>query len=212
MFHTLVKGLFAIGMLAMVGCTPDKTSPVTPDTPPVVPDGVAFNVVGAFTATDSIVKLEVRWPQAGDAFGTADSYRHTMTSSKLVTDATTGPLPNNKTVTGLRDTVSIKLAPVNDEVTLNSSIWSVRRGLQSTTPAQGTLVVRRGDRPPPPPDSVRIDTIAVPFVGSFKTSSSSSVLVPLFNVQSGLLHPVKRQENGITIITTGTVTVITLPI
>jgi hypothetical protein len=82
-----------------------------------------------------------------------------MTSSKVVTDASTGSLPTLKQVNGLVDTVAIKLALVNDTVTLISRVWSVRRGLQSSTAAQGNLFVRRGDRPPPPADSISVDFI-----------------------------------------------------
>lgn len=114
------------------------------------------------TLTDTILTIRVNWKAPNDPFGAPDFYRHTMVASKTVTDASTGPLPSLKQVNGLVDTVRIKINYVNDTVTLTSSVWSVRRGLQSTTPATGKLFVRRGDKAPLPPDSIKVDTIVVP--------------------------------------------------
>jgi hypothetical protein len=177
MLQKFRKLLFPMVAAMVIGCS-DGPSPATPDVKPTVPGGVSFNVVGT---TDTILRVRVSWAAPQDGFGPIDFYRHTMTSSKVVVDASTGPLPDKKQINGTSDTVSIKVRLVEDSVTLISRVWSVRRGLESTTPAQGTLFVRRGDRPPPPPDSIRVDTIVIPIPSGLRTSTytMSSILTPV---------------------------------
>jgi hypothetical protein len=126
-------------------------------------------------ATDTLIKIRVTWKAPNDPTGGApDYYRHTMTANKTVTDAVTGPFPSKKQVNGLVDTVTIKLNLVNDSVTLTSSVWSVRRGLESTSPAVAQLFVKRGDRPPLPPDSLKVDTLIVGMVWGAKSGISQT--------------------------------------
>lgn len=139
--------------LVVYSCNPTTNpEPEVPNVPP----GINYAVVAQ---TDTVVRLKVSWAKAQDSLGAAEYYLHTMTATKTVTDSTTGPLPTNKRVNGLVDTVNIKIKLVNDTVTVTSKVWSVRRGLQSATPATGTLFIRRADRPPPPPDSLKVDTL-----------------------------------------------------
>jgi hypothetical protein len=77
-----------------------------------------------------------------------------MTANKSV-----GTLPTRKQVNGLADTVTITRPATADTVILTSSVWSVRRGLESNTAATGRLVIMTADGPPPPPDTVFVDTI-----------------------------------------------------
>jgi len=151
----------------MFACNPEITPPGE-EVP--APPGVSFAIVAQ---TDTILTVQVRWSKVEDGYGAADYYVHTMTAGKVVTDSTTGPLPNAKQVNGLADTIKIRVQLVNDTVTLESKVWSVRRGLQSLTPAIGRLVVRRGDVPPPPPDSISVDTIVVAMIFGGGSSSAS---------------------------------------
>lgn len=141
--------------LVMLACRPSDLFEPKPE-----PPTIGFNILSAHSS-DSILVIRVSWTPASDDGGPAEYYVHTMTSSKLVTDSVTGPLPNEAIVNGTADTVSIKIASINDEVTLTANVWSVRRGLRSTAPAIGLLVIRRGDQPPPPPDSITVDTIVI---------------------------------------------------
>lgn len=204
MFQKLIKCLIPMVALMVMGCSDNN---VQPENLPNVPEGVSFNLASA--STDTILKIRVSWSVAKDAYGPADFYRHTMTSSKVVTDASTGPLPTLKQVNGLVDTVSIKVSMVNDTVTLISRVWSVRRGLQSSTPAQGNLFVRRGDRPPPPPDSIKVDTIVIPVAPIIGNVSQVLTRVePTANIKS--VTPFKREENGTTLYKVGNTTILTL--
>lgn len=151
----MYKSWFWLGVAVLYSCT--SSQPTEPEEVPPV----SFSVV---SQTDTIVRVKVTWNRAQDQYGAADYYLHTMTASKTVTDSTTGPLPNLKRVNGLADTVNIRISLVADSVTVVSRVWSVRRGLQSTTPAQGQLFIRRADRPPPPPDSIKVDTLVIGFV------------------------------------------------
>lgn len=153
-----LMGIATSAMLLVYACQ-DTTGPA--NQPPTSP-GVSFNILSSsIVGKDTVYKLRVSWAKPSDGFGDPEYYLHTMTASKTVTDSTTGPLPANKRVDGLSDTVSIKVSLVNDTTTLTSNLWSVRRGLQSVTPAVGRLFIRRGDRPPPPPDSIKVDTLVI---------------------------------------------------
>jgi len=129
------------------------------------PAEVTFNVLSVTESqTTATMKIRVRWNAVSDAYGPADWYLHTMTSSKVVTNVATGPLPTLKRVNGIVDTVIIVLNIANDSVSLTSNVWTVRRGLQSLSARFNTAMIRRGDIAPPPPDSVRVDTVLVGFV------------------------------------------------
>lgn len=168
MFLTLKKSLKGfvyvclIGIVGLYACRDTPVDSVNPAKPPE-DSSVGFNMLSSITtATDTIIRIRVSWRAPNDPLGAPDFYRHTMTTSKVVTDGVTGPLPSLKQVNGLVDTIRIKLNLVNDTVTLTSNVWSVRRGLQSQTAGVGTLFIRRGDRAPLPPDSIRVDTIIIP--------------------------------------------------
>lgn len=204
MFQKLFKYLVQMVALMVMGCSDSNTAP---ENRPIIPEGVSFSLVSA--PTDTVLRIKVNWSKAEDAYGPADFYRHTMTASKIVTDSLTGPLPTLKEVNGLADTVSIKVSLVNDTVTLISKVWSVRRGLQSSNPAQGNLFVRRGDRPPPPPDSIKVDTIVIPIAPVI--GGLSQVLTKVesnTNVKS--ITPFRREENGTTLYKMGNTTILTL--
>lgn len=205
MLQKFIRASFLMVIVMAIGCS-DST--VSPKNPPRIPEAMSFSLVDNVTAGDSIIRIRVTWNRAEDVLGAADFYRHTMTASKTVTSAQTGPLPTLKQVNGLADTVTIKVAMANDSVTLVSKVWSVRRGLQSESPAQGILFVRRGDKPPPAPDSVRVDTITVPIMGNI---ASSEVLtkVPLSSGIKSII-PFKRENGGATLYTIGNTTILTL--
>jgi hypothetical protein len=160
-----LKGIFSILFIASTVLYACSDSPTKSADPVIPPDdaGVSFSMLSSIiTATDTNINIRVSWKAPNDPFGAPEFYRHTMTASKLVTDTSTGNLPTLKQVNGLADTVRISLKKLNDTVTLTSNVWSVRRGLQSTSPAIGKLFVRRGDRAPLPPDSIKVDTIVIP--------------------------------------------------
>jgi hypothetical protein len=198
MFHKNVKKLvsllFVMGAVAYA-CT---DTPTQAETPIVAPDdaGVSFALLSSIiTATDTNINIRVSWKAPNDPYGAPDFYRHTMTASKVVTDTSTGNLPNLKQVNGLADTARISLKKVNDTVTLTSNVWSVRRGLQSTSPAVGRLFVRRGDRAPLPPDSIRVDTIVVPAAPSTPlTAIRSSLLTEVNKTSFNTLFPTKEYD------------------
>lgn len=189
MFHnTVLKrlrsiiGLSLIFGVSLYACADTPTS--TPN-PVIPPDdaGVSFSLLSSvISATDTNINIRVSWRAPNDPYGAPDFYRHTMTATKVVTDSTTGNLPNLKQVNGLADTVRISLKKVNDTVTLTSNVWSVRRNLQSTSPAVGVLFVRRGDRAPLPPDSIKVDTIVIP----------EAPVVPIRAVKSSLLTELNK--------------------
>lgn len=205
MLYRIVKYFLPMVTLMVIGCS-DST--VSPKNPPRIPEAMSFSLVDGVTAGDSIIRIRVTWSRAEDALGAADFYRHTMTASKTVTNAQTGPLPTIKQVNGLADTVTIQVAIANDSVTLVSRVWSVRRGLQSESPAQGILFVRRGDRPPPAPDSVRVDTITVPIMSNI-TSPEVLKKVPLSGDIKSII-PFRREDGGATLYTIGNTTILTL--
>lgn len=160
-FRYGLLGAIAIAVTLAVGCKGDPASPIpVPDNPPAV----SFNVLSSFPAasgTDTIYRIRVSWTAPVDPFGAPEYYIHTMTATETITDGETGPLPTNKQTPFLVDTVAIKVGLVNQTVTLTSNVWSFRRGLKSSTPAVGTLVIRRGDRAPLPPGDVTIDTLVI---------------------------------------------------
>lgn len=139
------KWSFVIPLLLLfVGiysCFPEQT-PFEPETPveeePTV--GVNFSIVGS---TDSIIRVRVSWSVGGDQFGAPDYYNFTLRSSKVITDSTTGPLPDKKKVYGLADTVTLKRSLIGDSAMIVARVWSVRRELESTIPAQGQVYVKR---------------------------------------------------------------------
>ncbi len=202
--------------LILLGCSEAQPVDVGPGfSPAPSPEGesVGFNVVAQINGvTDTTLKIRVTWKAPNDGFGLPEYYLHSMTSSKVVVDAVTGPLPTSKRANGLADTVSIKLNLVNDTVTLTSRVWSVRRTLLSTTPAVATLFLRRGDRPPPPPDSIKVDTIvipAAPIVGGVTNILSMKSISDVDN-SAAYRSLFIREENGTTTYKVGTNSYITL--
>jgi hypothetical protein len=193
-------------------CSDTPTKAVDPVIPPE-DSGVSFTMLSSIiTATDTNINIRVTWKAPNDPFGAPEFYRHTMVASKVVTDSTTGNLPNLKQVNGLVDTVRISLKKINDTVTLTSSVWSVRRSLQSATPGIGKLFVRRGDRAPLPPDSIRVDTIVIPsapVIGNmssilFQNSDSRLINEQSYNSMFG------NYKNGVSIYKSGNTTYLTI--
>jgi hypothetical protein len=128
--------------------------PTVGEAPPSVTSRIGFNLI-AQSAVSNTVTLRASWTApTSDGRGDPDYYLHTMTANKSV-----GTLPTRKQVNGLVDTVTITRPAVLDTVILTSSVWSVRRGLESNTAATGRLIIMTADGPPPPPDTVFVDTI-----------------------------------------------------
>jgi len=202
--------------LILMGCSEAQPVDVGPGfSPAPSPENetVAFAVIAQLNGVaDTTLKIRVSWKTPNDGFGLPEYYLHSMISSKVVVDAVTGPLPTSKRANGLADTVSIKLNLVNDTVTLTSRVWSVRRTLLSSTPAVATLFLRRGDRPPPPPDSIKLDTIVVPaapIVGGIANVLSIKSISDIDN-SAAYRSLFLREENGTTSYKVGTNSYITL--
>jgi hypothetical protein len=202
--------------LILMGCSDAQPVDVGPGfSPAPAPENetVAFAVIAQLNGVaDTTLKIRVTWKTPNDGFGLPEYYLHSMISSKVVVDAATGPLPTSKRANGLADTVSIKLNLVNDTVTLTSRVWSVRRTLLSSTPAVATLFLRRGDRPPPPPDSIKLDTIVVPaapIVGGIANVLSIKSISDVDN-SAAYRSLFLREENGTTSYKVGTNSYITL--
>ena len=200
------------GLLTTYACSDTPTKAVDPVIPPD-DAGVSFSMLSSIiTATDTNINIRVSWNAPNDPYGAPDFYRHTMVASKVVTDSTTGNLPTLKQVNGLADTIRISLKKVNDTVTLTSSVWSVRRSLQSTSPAIGKLFVRRGDRAPLPPDSIKVDTIvipAAPIVGNVSSILFQKNTAALVNEQS-YNSMFGSYRNGVSIYKSGNTTYLTI--
>ena len=144
-YHRYRKWSFVVTLLllfvSIYSCLPEQL-PLEPETPTVEEPSVAvsFSIV---SSNDSIIRLRVTWPVGGDQFGAADYYHFTLRSSKVITDSTTGPLPDKKKVYGTADTVAFRRALVGDSALIVARVWSVRRELESTIPAQGQVYVKR---------------------------------------------------------------------
>lgn len=205
MLQKFIKFSTLVMLVALLGCADKTIAPIVE--PPVLPSGMSFGLVTS--PADSILLIRVAWPKATDAGGDAEFYRHTMTASKVVTDASTGPLPELKQVNGLADTVSIKKPAPGDTITLVAKIWSVRRGLQSVTPAEGNLVIRRSDAPPPPPDSITVDTIVIPIMQGLRTPSTPLTKVTPMTIFKSII-PFKHEEDGTLVDITGNTTTFTI--
>ena len=208
-----ITGLSLILGLVLYACSDTPTGSGNPTTPPPDDSGVSFSMLSSIiTATDTNINIRVSWKAPNDPFGAPEFYRHTMVASKIVTDSTTGNLPNLKQVNGLVDTVRISLKKINDTVTLTSSIWSVRRGLQSTTPGVGKLFVRRGDRAPLPPDSIKVDTIIIPespVIGNMSSILFQNSDTRLINEQS-YNSMFGNYKNGVSMYKSGNTTYLTI--
>ncbi len=208
-----LKGILFIAITVLYACSDSSTQAVDPVIPPD-DAGVSFSMLSSIiTATDTNINIRVSWKAPNDPFGAPEFYRHTMVSSKVVTDSTTGNLPTLKQVNGLADTVRISLKKINDTVTLTSNVWSVRRSLQSTTPAIGRLFVRRGDRAPLPPDSIKVDTIVIPAAPVIGSMSSvlfqNNANTRLINEQS-YNSMFGSYKNGVSIYKLGNTTYLTI--
>lgn len=184
-------------LMFVAGCVVERVvEPETQSVQPPAESGMSFMLLSSIiSATDTNLNIRVSWKAPVDPYGAPDFYRHTMTASKVVTDSTTGNLPNLKQVNGLMDTVRITLKKINDTVTVTSNVWSVRRSLQSTSPAVGRLFIRRGDRAPLPPDSIRVDTIVVPEApGGAIGLVQSSLLTEINKTSFNKLFPTKEYD------------------
>lgn len=193
MLQKFIRFIFLMVIVMVTACADETVAPVVE--PPTVPSRMSFGLLTA--PSDSVLFVRVAWTKATDVAGDAEFYRHTMTTSKVVTDASTGPLPTSKQVNGLVDTVAIKKPVPNDTIAIVSKIWSVRRGLQSLSPAEGNLIIIRADQPPPPPDSVTVDTIIfVPIMQGMRSVNSPLTKVsPLTKFKS--IIPFKHEDGVI---------------
>lgn len=132
--------------------------PAVEDFPPSKVETVGFRLVSSAVLSPTI-SLRASWAKpVADGRGDPEYYLHTMTANKALTS---GTLPVRKRVNGLADTITIGRPAVLDTIILTSQVWSVRRGLESITPATGRVVIITSDAPPGPPDTVIVDTIIV---------------------------------------------------
>ena len=153
MKHTL---MMLVSLVALAACETVRIigAPTLGGATPSVTSGVGFNVI-AQSSLSNTVKIRASWSlPTDDGRGSIDYYLHTMTANKNV-----GTLPVREQVLGTADTVEITRPGVADTVIITSSVWSVRRTLESTTAATGRLVIMTADGPPPPPDTVFVDTL-----------------------------------------------------
>lgn len=185
--------------------------PPAQDKTPFEVTDVGFSLISSNVVSNTI-SIRTRWAKpTSDGLGDPEYYLHTMAANRTVS----GTLPTRKRVNGFVDTVTINRPATTDTLILVSRVWSVRRGLESTSPAQGQVVIRTADGPPPPPDSIRVDTIILSPVGpsapgalrmnGFFTSTSTD--------SNSLKHYRSlfvREENGTTTIVSKNTTFVTL--
>lgn len=148
--------VLSIVLLFLAACETTRIieGPTIADVPPSITSRVGFNIISESVIPNALV-MRVSWATpTSDGRGDPEYYLHTMTANK-----TLAGLPNRKRVNGLMDTVTILRPGILDTVILTSSVWSVRRGLESNTPALGRLVIMTADGPPAPPDTVFVDTL-----------------------------------------------------
>jgi hypothetical protein len=183
--------------------------PVQTDKNPVEVNDVGFSLL-ASNVSPTTISIRTSWKKPiSDGKGDPEYYLHTMTANKTVS----GTLPNRKRVNGLIDTVVIGRPAVTDTLILTSRVWSVRRLLESTTPATAQLVIRTADSPPPPPDSIRVDTIVLaPIIGgAIKVNDFFSEVPADSNTMKKSLYSLFiREEDGSTTFFDKNTTYITL--
>jgi hypothetical protein len=107
--------------------------------------------LAASTAGDS-VRVVATWRLGCDALGCGDSARVAWE---------VGGTPRRLQMTAAAaDTLWIPMPAWRDSALVVVRVSTLRRGLVSA-PETDTVVVHRADAPPPPPDSVRVDTVAL---------------------------------------------------
>lgn len=104
----------------------------------------------ASAAGDS-VRVVATWRLGCDALGCGDSAR--------VAWEVRGAARRTLVTAAAADTLWIPLPAWRDSAVVVVRVATMRRGLASAMETD-TLIVRRPDAPPPPPDSLRLDTIA----------------------------------------------------
>ncbi len=107
--------------------------------------------LAASVAGDS-VRVVATWRPGCDGLGCGDT-------SRVVWEVGGQTRPARLT-TARRDTLWLALPAWRDSTVVVVRVATIRRGLVSTAQAE-TLVVHRLDAPPPPPDSLRVDTVAL---------------------------------------------------
>lgn len=207
----IVKYVIAASALILSACTIDRI--IVPEVSTGTPKEVStlgFSLMSALT-TPTTISIRASWAlPPSDGAGNPEYYLHTMTANRAL-----GVLPTRKRVNGLADTVTINRPAINDTVIIISQVWSVRRGLESTTPATGKVVIRTADQAPPRPDTVFVDTIVLtPAI----QAPASNLSANLFTVvpsnaatnAASYLSLFIREENGETTYHTEEATYITL--
>jgi len=206
----IVKYVIAASAIVLSACSVDRI--IVPEAPTKIPTvgPIGFSLLSAFT-TPVTISIRASWAKpTSDGLGDPEYYLHTMTANRAV-----GTLPTRKRVNGLADTVVINRPAPNDTVIIISSVWSVRRGLESTNPATGKVVIRTADQAPPRPDTVYVDTIVLaPAI----QAPASNLSANLFTVvpsnaatnAASYLSLFIREENGETTYHTEEATYITL--
>lgn len=204
-----MKKLFilSVALLFITACETTRIieGPTIADAPPSITSRVGFNMI-AESSTINTITIRASWAKpASDGRGDPDYYLHTMSANKSV-----GSLPNRKQVNGLVDTVTVTRPSALDTLILTSNVWSVRRGLESTTPGTGRLVIMTADGPPPPPDTVFVDTLILsPMTQPVRTSSIFSMTQSTPDMQQ-YRSLFMREENGTTTFVQENTTYITL--
>lgn len=131
--------------------------------------------------TADSVRLSARWSLPCDLRGCADSSRVTWTVSGAgngATDAvvvlrTVGP----RTTRATADTVTLARPRTGDTVQVTVTVVPVRRG-QSGTARTATVALTTADAPPPPVDSLRVDTLPRADSGRVDVYAADGRLLP----------------------------------
>jgi hypothetical protein len=98
---------------------------------------------------DSTVLVKASWSRPCDSKGCADSYRVVWNNSDV-----------RKTITVQRDSTIYRLPVFPDSSLVTISVTSIRRGILGTS-RTSSLYIKNPDSPPPPVDSLRVDTLNI---------------------------------------------------
>ena len=122
----------------------------------------------ALTQQQDSMTAQVSWRTACDLRGCADSTRVTWRIGALA--------PTVRTTRATMDQQRFRAPAYGDSVEVRVSLESFRRKTISA-PVVVTMYAKRLDAPPPPPDSVKLDTVRV-----------DSVRLTAYNPRSGAAH------------------------
>lgn len=167
MLKNYLGRLMLAGCLLAVACG-NKPQPTPADSvnavvqpssrPRTAPPAPATALVAASQVDSDSIHFVISWSLVSDANGAAQNYDVRVILKNAGTTVFEGNLKNPP------QTVVVGRPVVGSSAdTLMVEIYSVRRGLRSPVPARASAVVpARTDVPPPPPDTVVIDTLPTP--------------------------------------------------